>query len=72
VIPDLPDEVLDAIGAAAELADELAARNRQLHFEIDETSRELRIEVRDLAGAPLAALSPSRALDVIAGAPLDR
>jgi hypothetical protein len=63
----LPDEVLDAIGAAADRADDLAAANRQLHFEIDETSARLRVEVRDLHGASIRAISPAGALDVIGG-----
>jgi hypothetical protein len=68
----LPEEVLDAIGAAADRADELAAEDRQLHFEIDETPARLRVEVRELDGTSIRPISPASALDVIAGGALSR
>jgi FlaG protein len=65
-----PDEVLDAIGAAADRADELAANNRELHFEVDEDSKRVIIQVRDLDGNVIRTIPPKHALDVMSGGEL--
>lgn len=67
--PTPPDEVLDAIGAAAQRYDELRAQSRELRFEAGEDG--LTIAVHDRDGEPLRTLKPSEALDVATGAPLD-
>jgi flagellar protein FlaG len=66
--PSPPDEVRDAIGAAAARAAELRAENRELHFRKDQTSGRVIVEVRDLAGNVIRTIPPSTALDVMAGA----
>ena len=68
--PSPPAEVLDAIGAAADRVDELAADYRELHFSVDDAGRVV-IEVRDLEdGRVIRTILPSEALDVMAGASL--
>lgn len=73
-IPDSPPaEVLDAIGAAGRVAQELHAQGRELRFippsEHDGGDGRVRIEVRDLDGRVLRTIPPSEALDVANGAP---
>jgi hypothetical protein len=65
-----PDRVRDAVGHAAARVDELAAADRELHFDVDPGTGRLVIQVRDLSGAVLDELAPSAALEVIAGAEL--
>ena len=65
-----PAEVQDAVGVAADRVAELAAQNRTLHFEMDETSKRVVIQVRDLDGNVLKTIPPSKALDVMAGGEL--
>jgi len=65
-----PEEVRDAIGAAADRADELAAADRELHFSVDDDSGRVVIQVRDLDGHVIRTIPPSEALEVMAGASL--
>lgn len=66
-----PAEVLDAVGAAADRADQLAAANRELHFEKDPTSGRVIVQVRDLStGEVVRTIPPSHALDVMSGGAL--
>ena len=65
-----PEEVLDAVGAAAARAAELRAANRELHFHKDEASGRVIVEVRDLEGNVIGTIPPSKALAVMAGAAL--
>jgi FlaG protein len=65
-----PAEVREAVGAAAARAAELRASNRELHFEKDEKSGRVIVQVRDLAGHVIRTIPPSQALDVMAGAAL--
>jgi uncharacterized FlaG/YvyC family protein len=65
----LPEEVLDAIGVAADRADELAAEGRELHFSADERTGRVVVEVRDLAsGTVLRSVSPAVALSLLSAA----
>jgi len=66
-----PDEVLDAIGVAADAHEQLAASGRQLHFRIDEGSGKVVIELRDDNGSVLRTVSPSKALGVAGGESVD-
>jgi hypothetical protein len=66
-----PPEVLDQMASAAQRYDELTAQGRELRFARDEQSGRTRIEVRDRGGHLVKTLSPSQALDVAAGGPLD-
>jgi len=66
-----PAEVLAEMEAASRRYDELRSQQRELHFTRDETQNRVVVEVRDLEGNVLRTIPPSKALDVIAGAPLD-
>jgi flagellar protein FlaG len=63
-----PEEVRDAIAAAADRASELAAQNRELHFSVDEDSGRVIVEVRDFEGKIIRTIPPSEALAVMSGA----
>ncbi|MCA1657161.1 MAG: hypothetical protein LC713_05565 [Actinobacteria bacterium] len=62
---DIPPEVRAATAAAAGRFDELQAQNRQIHFEV-EGSR-VRLELCDVDGMVLRAMSISEALRVAEG-----
>ena len=65
-----PPEVLEEVDAAWERSAQLAAENRELHFDTDpETGRDV-IQVRTLDGEVLRTIPPSRALDVLTGSTL--
>jgi uncharacterized FlaG/YvyC family protein len=66
-----PAEVLQEMEAAARRYDELRAQKRELHFRHDPHANRVVVEVRDLDGNVLRTIPPSKALDVIAGGPLD-
>lgn len=66
-----PPEVLEQMAGAAQRYDELTAQGRELRFARDAQSGRTRIEVRDREGHLMKTLSPSQALDVAAGGPLD-
>ena len=57
----VPAEAMAAVDAAFEIAEQLAARNRELHF----TSAG--VQVRTLDGTVLGTLSATEALDVMCG-----
>ena len=61
-----PAEVRDAVGAAADRAQELRKQNRELHFEMDRSSGRVVIQVRDLEGTS-SRVPPSKALDLMSG-----
>lgn len=65
-----PQEVLDAIGTAADRVDDLAAQNRELHFRKDKDTGRVIVEVRDLDGHVIRVIPPSSALEIMAGAAL--
>ena len=65
-----PTEVLDAIGAAAARAAELRADNRELHFSKDQATGRVIVQVRDLEGNVIRTIPPSKALDIMSGAPI--
>ena len=66
-----PAEVLEEMDAASRRYDELRAQQRVLHFTHDPHQNRVVVEVRDLDGNVLRTIPPSKALDVIAGGPLD-
>ncbi len=66
-----PHEVLQQMGQAARVYDTLHTQGRELHFAHDEASGRMKIEVRDTRGNVLRMLSPSEALQVAAGKPLE-
>jgi flagellar protein FlaG len=64
-----PLEVLEEIAAADQRWQELRSQQRELHFKHDEASNRVVVEVRDLEGNVLRTVPPSKALEIIAGAP---
>ena len=63
-----PAEALDAVGAAADRVDRLAAEQRELHFERDPATGRVVVQVRDLrTGDVIRTIPPSKALDVLSG-----
>jgi hypothetical protein len=65
-----PPDVLREVQAAGRRAAELAAQHRELHFEKDQASGRVVVQVRDLDGNVLRTIPPSRALEVMSGAAL--
>jgi hypothetical protein len=65
-----PLEVLDAIARAHEACERLAASGRHVHFDLNEASGRLALELTDASGTPLRSLSARAVLDLAAGAPL--
>jgi len=66
-----PSEVLQEMEAASRRYDELRSQQRELHFTHDPNQNRVVVEVRDLEGNVLRTIPPTKALDVIAGGPLD-
>jgi flagellar protein FlaG len=64
-----PPSVLEDMHAAARVAAELRAQQRELHFEPTGNGRVI-VQVRDLDGNVIRTIPPARALEVAAGAPL--
>jgi flagellar protein FlaG len=62
-----PPEALAEVAAAARRAQDLADRNRELHFHRDEESGRIIVQVRDLDGHVIRTIPPSEALEVMAG-----
>jgi flagellar protein FlaG len=70
-IPPAPtEEARQMVDRAAEVVDDLFQNNRELHFSVDQSTRRVVIEVRDLEGHVLKTIPPAKALDVMAGAEL--
>jgi hypothetical protein len=65
--PSPPAEVLDEVALARDRAAELAASNRELHFQTDKASGRVIVQVRDLAGNVIRTIPPSDALAVLSG-----
>lgn len=64
-----PIDVLEEIAAAHERWDELRSQQRELHFKHDDAANRVVVEVRDMDGNVLRTVPPSKALEIIAGAP---
>jgi hypothetical protein len=65
-----PPEVHDAIAVAGQAYAQLAATDRQLHFNVDARTGQVSIEVHDLRGNVLFTVPSSKALDIAAGGAL--
>jgi hypothetical protein len=61
-----PQRVWREVDDAAQAWDDLHEQGCEVHFEIDEESGRLAIEMRDLGGNVLETLSPSDALAIAA------
>jgi hypothetical protein len=68
--PEPPPDALREVDRAAARAQELWNDQRELHFEIDEDSGRVVVQVRDLDGRVIRTIPPSEALDVMSGRPL--
>jgi flagellar protein FlaG len=68
--PTPPEKVRAQVDRAAEIAAQLAAANRELHFSKDETTGRVVIQVRDLDGNVIRTIPPKHALDVMTGSAL--
>jgi hypothetical protein len=68
-VPPAPtEEVRAQVDRAAEIAGQLAAADRELHFTKDDDTGRVVIQVRDLDGNVIRTIPPSRVLDVMSGA----
>ena len=65
-----PVDALREVDRAAARAEELWNEQRELHFEMDEDSGRVVVQVRDLEGRVIRTIPPSEALDVLSGRPL--
>jgi hypothetical protein len=66
-----PREVLDQVAQADQRYESLRAQGRELRFSRDAPNGRTTIEVRDRNGKVLKQISPSQALEIAAGAPLE-
>lgn len=66
-----PPEVLDAIARAHEAYERLEASGRHVHFDLNEATGRLAVELTDASGTPLHGLTPGAVLELAAGTPLD-
>jgi hypothetical protein len=60
-----PDEVLEQMHEAAQVAEQLRAHDRELHFQSE--GGRVAVQLRSLDGSVVRTLSPSEALDVASG-----
>jgi hypothetical protein len=68
-IPPAPTEEVRAhVERAAQIAQDMTERNRELHFTKDEETGRVIIQVRDLQGKVIRTIPPSHALDIMSGA----
>jgi flagellar protein FlaG len=65
-----PPDALREVDRAAARAQELWTDKRELHFEMDQDSGRVIVQVRDLDGRVIRTIPPSEALDVLSGRPL--
>ena len=63
-----PPEVSQAIAVAAQAFENLAAQGQRIHFAIDRPSGRLSAQLVDSGGSVLGTLTPSKVLEVAAGA----
>jgi hypothetical protein len=62
-----PESVWREVDDAAQVWEDLHADGRELHFDLDPDSGRLTIEMRDLEGNVMTAVSPSEALSIASG-----
>lgn len=61
-----PADMLEELDRAAGVIDDLAARNVNLHFEVDDKTHKVRVQVVDGEGALLREIPATRMLDMLA------
>jgi hypothetical protein len=62
-----PPYVLRQVDAAGRRAEELWNARRELHFDVDDESGRVVIQLRDLEGRVVRTILPSEALDIMLG-----
>ncbi|HTU97899.1 MAG TPA: hypothetical protein VMF14_18765 [Solirubrobacteraceae bacterium] len=62
-----PAEVLEAIARAHEAYEHLEASGRHVHFDLNEATGRLAVELTDALGTPVRRLSPRAVLELAAG-----
>ena len=68
-VPPAPtEEVRAQVDRAAQIAQDMADRNRELHFSKDAETGRVIIQVRDLQGTVIRTIPPSHALGMMSGA----
>jgi uncharacterized FlaG/YvyC family protein len=67
-VPPAPTEEVRAhVDRAAQVAQDMADRNRELHFRQDPETGRVVIQVRDLQGTVIRTIPPSHALEIMSG-----
>jgi FlaG protein len=67
-IPDVPPpDVLREVQEAGRRAEELWNARRELHFQVDDDTGRVVVQVRDLEGHVIRTIPPSEALDIMSG-----
>jgi hypothetical protein len=67
-IPDAPPpDVMREVQEASRRADELWNARRELHFQMDDDTGRVVVQVRDLEGRVIRTIPPSEALDIMSG-----
>jgi hypothetical protein len=66
-----PPEVLDQIAAAGKIGEQLREAGHELRFFTPAEGGRVRIEIHDRDGNPVGTLSPTAALELAAGSPLN-
>jgi uncharacterized FlaG/YvyC family protein len=68
LLPDAPPpEVLREVQEAGRRAEELWLAQRELHFELDDDTGRVVVQLRDLQGHVIRRIPPSAALDLMSG-----
>jgi hypothetical protein len=62
-----PPEALAELDKAARVLDELATKQVNLHFEVDDAKGKIQVQVRDGSGNVLREIPSTKLLDVLAG-----
>jgi hypothetical protein len=62
-----PPEALAELDKAARVLDELSTKQVNLHFEVDDSSQNIHVQVRDAGGKVLREIPATKLLDVLAG-----
>lgn len=62
-----PADVLAELDRAAQVLHELSRRNVNLHFEVDQQSKQIHVQVLDGEGRVVREIPPKRLLDVFSG-----
>jgi hypothetical protein len=62
-----PPEALAELDKAARVLDELSTKQVNLHFEMDDATNRIRVQVKDASGNVMREIPATKLLDVLAG-----